>query len=142
MLKISGPNGLASASKAPRRAGGAGFALAESQGSSETTETSVALGVSSVGSLDALIALQEIDGPLGRKRRAIGRAGRLLDQLETLKLAVLDGEVSESGLRGLAAAVREQRDATSDPDLEALLDQIEARAAVELAKLEIALKAA
>ena len=142
MLKISGPNGLASASKAPRHASGSGFALAEPQGSSEASETAVALGVAALGSVDALIALQEVDGPLGRKRRAIGRAARLLDELDALKLSMLDGEISETGLRRLAAAAREQREATSDPGLEALLDQIEARAAVELAKLEMALKAA
>ena len=142
MLKISGPNSLASATKAPRHASGSGFVLAEPEGPSEASEAAVALGVSAVGSIDALIALQEVDGPLGRKRRAIGRAGRLLDELEALKLAMLDGEISETGLRRLAAAVREQREGTSDPDLEALLDQIETRAAVELAKRETALKAA
>ncbi len=142
MLKISGPNSLASAPKAPRPASGSGFALAEPQAYSETSEAAVALGVSAVGSVDALIALQEVDGPLGRKRRAIGRAGRLLDELEALKLSMLDGEISETGLRRLATAVREQREATSDPDLEALLDQIETRAAVELAKRETALRAA
>jgi hypothetical protein len=92
--------------------------------------------------VDALIALQEIDGPLGRRRRAIGRAGRLLDELEGLKLALLEGGIDEAGLRRLSAVTREQREATSDPRLEAVLDQIEARAAVELAKREIALKAA
>ena len=141
-LKISGPNNLAAAAKAPRPASGSGFALAGPQAASETTDAAVALGVSAVGSLDALIALQEVDGPLGRRRRAIGRAGRVLDELDSLKLSMLDGEISETGLRRLSAAIREQRDATSDPALEALLDQIEARAAVELAKLEIALRAA
>lgn len=142
MLKISGPNSLAAAPSAPRRVAGAGFALAEPSGLSSATETSSPLGLSAVGSLDALIALQEVDGPLGRRRRAIGRAGRLLDELDGLKLALLDGEVSPSGLSRLAAVVREQREATSDPRLEALLDQIEARAAVELAKLETGAKAA
>ncbi len=62
--------------------------------------------------------------------------------MDGLKLSLLDGEVDDAGLRRLTAAVREQREATSDPRLEAVLDQIEARAAVELAKLETALKAA
>jgi hypothetical protein len=142
MLKISGPNSLSAAPAAPRRTSGESFSLAEPAAPSTPAETSVALGVSSLGSVDALIALQEVDSALGRRRRAVGRAGRLLDELEALKLSLLDGDISETGLRRLAAAVREQREATSDPRLEAVLDQIEARAAVELAKLEVALKAA
>ena len=141
-MKITGPNRLSAAAPSPRRLAGPGFALAGPAGGSEAAEGSVALGVSALGSLDALIALQEVDGPLGRRRRAIGRAGRLLDALDGLKLALLDGDVDEVGLRSLAAAIREQRDLTSEPRLEALLDQIEARAAVELAKIEVALKAA
>ena len=141
-MKITGPNRLPAAASAPRRLAGPGFALAGPAGASEAAEGSVALGVSALGSLDALIALQEVDGPLGRRRRAIGRAGRLLDALDGLKLALLDGDIDEVGLRSLAAAIREQRDVTSEARLEALLDQIEARAAVELAKIEVALKAA
>jgi hypothetical protein len=141
-MKITGTTSLGAASAAQRRAAGAGFALGDAEDLGSAAETSVALGVSALSSVDALIALQEVDGPLGRRRRAIGRAGRLLDVLEGLKLALLDGEIDESGLRRLGDAVREQREATSDPRLEALLDQIEARAAVEMAKLETALKAA
>jgi hypothetical protein len=141
-MKITGPNSLSATARTPKRAAGGGFALDQSEDAFGAAETSVALGVSALGSIDALIALQEIDGPLGRRKRAIGRAGRLLDELEDLKLALLDGEIGEGGLRRLGAIVREERDATSDPRLEALLDQIEARAAVEIAKLETALKAA
>ena len=141
-MKITGSNSLGGAAPAQRKAAGGGFALGQAGGAAGARESSVALGVSSLGSIDALIALQEIDGPLGRRRRAIGRAGRLLDELDGLKLSLLDGEVDDAGLRRLTAAVREQREATSDPRLEAVLDQIEARAAVELAKLETALKAA
>jgi hypothetical protein len=141
-MKITGPNSLSASAPSRKRAAGAGFAVDQGEDASGAAETSVALGVTTLGSIDALIALQEIDSPLGRRKRAIGRAGRLLDELDDLKLALLEGEISEGGLRRLGAIVREERDATSDPRLEALLDQIEARAAVEIAKLETALKAA
>jgi hypothetical protein len=45
-------------------------------------------------------------------------------------------------MRALTRAVREQRALTDDPGLEGLLDEIETRAAVELAKLEGATRAA
>jgi hypothetical protein len=95
-------------------------------------------GVAGVGSLDALLALQANLDPLERKRRAVRRAGGLLDLLDALKIAVLDGEVSTGTLSKLKSAVREQREATDDPRLESILNEIETRAAVEAAKLEAA----
>ena len=92
-------------------------------------------------SVDALLALQDVGGPLERKRRAMRRAGRLLDALEDLKLAMLGQGASSTDLERLARAVRDQRDATEEPALEGVLDEIETRAAVELAKLELARRA-
>jgi hypothetical protein len=42
----------------------------------------------------------------------------------------------------LRRAIRDERDATEDPGLEAVLDEIELRAAVEMAKLERSARAA
>ena len=84
-----------------------------------------------------LIALQEVGGPLERRRRATGRASHILDALDELKLELLDGGAdSRRMIEALARAVREQRALTDDPRLEGVLDEIETRAAVELAKLE------
>jgi len=93
-------------------------------------------GVSTVSSLQALLALQEVGGPLERRRRAVGRASHILDALEGLKIELLEGTLNPAMLEGLTRAVREQRSATDDPKLEGLLDEVETRAAVELAKLE------
>lgn len=98
-------------------------------------------GVTGVMSVDALLALQDVGGPLERRRRAVGRAGRILDVLDDLKLAMLGGEVTGADLERLSRAVRDQRDATDEPALEGVLDEIETRAAVELAKLELGKRA-
>jgi len=74
---------------------------------------------------------------LERKQRATRRAGRLLDVLDEMKLGLLSGESGEVNLERLQAAVRDQREATDDPGLEAILNEIETRAAVEIAKLEM-----
>ncbi len=66
------------------------------------------------------------------------RAGRLLDVLDGVKLNLLSGEVSSADLDNLKSAIRDQRDQTDDEGLEGVLDEIETRAAVELAKLECA----
>lgn len=134
-MKVSGPSSLVpnAASKAARPSSGGGFSLG---GAAPAASAGLAAPVSQVASLAALVALQEIGGPLERRRRAMGRAGRILDVLEEVKVALLDGELSPTALDRLTRAIREQREATDDPRLESVLDEIETRAAVELAKLE------
>jgi hypothetical protein len=92
-----------------------------------------------LGSLDALLALQDIGTPLERRKKAVKRASHILDALDDIKLGLLDGEVSTPTLDKLLFAVREQRPQLDpDPELLGLLDQIETRAMVELAKAEVA----
>jgi len=139
-MKVSstGGAGAVGASRAKPTGGGSGFALPTVGGASAASGVAQAGGVAGVGSLDALLALQANLDPMERKRRAVKRAGGLLDLLDSLKIAVLDGEVSTGTLSKLKAAVREHREATDDPALESILNEIETRAAVEAAKLEAA----
>ena len=144
-MKITGPNGTASAAGArgARPAGtGAGFTLPDI---AEAGPAAPAAGVSrmaGVMAVDALLALQDVAGPLERKRRAVGRATRILDLLDEIKLALLGGELNLGQLDRLRRALRDHRAYTDDPKLEAVLDEVELRAAVEIAKLEQAADAA
>ena len=144
-MKVSGTGGPSAASgprgARPQTAAG-GFAPIATPAAPEATGVSGASGVAHVSSLEALIALQEVGGPLERRRRSVGRAGRILDALDALKLDLLDGSLSKQAVETLARAVRDQRALTDEPRLEGLLDEIETRAAVELAKLEVAAGAA
>ena len=138
-MKVNGPNGVGSAS-APRgasRSADGGFSLPGTSGPGETaraSQTSAPLGVSSI---DALLTLQEVGGPLERRRKAVRRAGAILDVLDEVKLALLDGGVPPAALERLISAVRLERGGADDPRLQGLLDEIETRAAVELAKIEM-----
>jgi len=137
-MKIQGANGAGAAS-APGRASGAaapGFAPATG-GAAASAPVGRAASLGPVNSLDALLALQEAPGPMERRKRAVKRAGRLLDVLDSVTLALLDGETTD--MSKLQNAIREQRAQTDDPVLEGVLDEIETRAAVELAKQEVAL---
>ncbi|MBC7669178.1 flagellar assembly protein FliX [Caulobacter sp. DWR3-1-2] len=138
-MKVSstGGAGAVGASRAkPTGGGGSGFSLPTVGGASAASGVAQTGGVTGVGSLDALLALQANLDPLERKRRAVKRAGGLLDILDALKISVLDGEVSTQTLSRLKSAVREHRESTDDPGLETILNEIETRAAVEAAKLE------
>jgi hypothetical protein len=144
-MKVSGPTGPSQAGgvRPMRPQGPGGFApIAPQEGASEASGLGGASGVARVSSLDALIALQEVGGPLERRRRAASRGGRLLDALEALKVGLLEGQVTMTTAEQLGRAAREQRELTDDPRLEGVLDEIETRAAVELAKLEMARAAA
>ena len=137
-MKVGAPGaaGSPSASRPTRGGGGEGFRLASTEafrGASQVASVSVTGAVMGV---EALLALQDIGGPLERKRRAVRRAGRILDVLDALRLGLLDGELRTGDLDLLRRAVRDQREGTDDPGLEAVLDDIELRAAVEVAKLE------
>jgi hypothetical protein len=137
-MKIGGPNGP-SAVGAPGRkrpaGGGDGFAPTSTEETGASDDTRRLESLEGVITMSALLALQGVDDPHQRRRKMVGRAGRILDMLDELKLALIDGEASPATLDRLLAAVREERAATDDARLDAVLDQIETRALVELAKL-------
>lgn len=144
MVRISGPTSATSVGisrPAQRAVGGAGFQVA-------TEDTSAAKGAVSASKMDhvasvgALLAMQEEDGPPARRRRMMRRAHGLLDQLDRIKLALLEGEMPLERLNTLVASLQEEREEVDDPELTALLEQIEIRAEVERAKLEMAQKRA
>jgi hypothetical protein len=143
-MKVGGTSGVG-ASGGPgkaRPAGGEGFQVSQAPAGAGAAQVARAAGVAGVMSVDAILALQDIGGPLERKKRAVGRAGRILDVLEDVKIALLSGDVSADDLERLQLAVRDERLATDDERLEGVLNEIETRAAVELAKLERANRAA
>lgn len=143
-MKVSGTSGVGSAGGArkPRGASGEGFQVSQPAAAAGPAQTTRAGGVGGVMSVDAILALQEVAGPLERRRRAVGRAGKILDVLEDLKVGLLSGEASIDDLDRLRGAVRDERLGTDDEQLEGVLNEIETRAAVEIAKLERANRAA
>lgn len=141
-MKVSSTGGVGAAgpSRAKSSGGASGFSLPSVNAASGAASTASVGGLSGVGSVDALLALQAagaVGDPLERKKRAVRRADRLLDILGEIRIALIDGDISHSTLDQLSRAIREQRDQTDDPRLEGVLNEIETRAAVELAKLQV-----
>ncbi len=97
-------------------------------------QTSGVMGISALTNLDALMALQEIDDPVERKKRAVKRGHNILDSLNQLKASMLAGKVSSADLNKIVEHLR-SRSPSPDPQLDDILAQIELRAEVELAKL-------
>lgn len=130
--RFSGPKSAATRrSDRSAAAGGGGFARALSEGPSQPGAPS---GAAPVQSVHALLALQEVDDATEGRKRARRRAEGLLDRLEELRLAIALGEVPVGQLETLAHLLRQRQDTVDDPELSQIINEIEIRAAVELAK--------
>lgn len=86
--------------------------------------------------VEGLFALQEISDELTGRRRAAARGNALLDRLEDLRIALLSGTLPRGQLAQLRELAREHGPSVDDPKLASLLNDIELRVAVELAKLD------
>ncbi len=92
-------------------------------------------GASAVNVLDGVLAVQEV-GEKGQGRRdARARGEDVLQRLEQIRLGLLAGRIPEHQLNQLVQVLRGQRAQFNDPKLSEIIDEIELRAAVELAKL-------
>jgi hypothetical protein len=143
-MKVSGPGGVGPATgpRGAKPAGGEGFRLPTAEAASGAGAAGSVAAATGVMGVQALLALQDVGTPLERRRRAVTRAGRILDVMDEIKVALLEGDLDGVSLDRLRRAVRDERAATDDPELEAVLEEIELRAAVEVAKLEQASRAA
>lgn len=141
-MKVTGPSGPSSPQGARPARNGGGFSVPSAAASTPTAPTTSASGLSGVSNVSALMALQGVEDITDRRRRAIRRGGGLLDRLEELKLALLQGEAGEGALDRLSRTLREERPIDADVGLNSLLDQIDLRAAVELAKADLRRSAA
>lgn len=122
-------NGLTSRSGVSRSTSGGFFVSDEPQPASvASAQPTVA-----ASSIDALLALQAVDDPLLGRKKAIRRGTALLDTLEQIKADLLIGRVSEGRLNQLMALIGQARERNL-PGLDGVLDDIELRARVELAK--------
>ena len=109
--------------------------FAEALAPGETPAPSSVSAGAAIGRVDALLALQEVSNDPDAPSRGRRRGEALLDHLEELRLGLLTGGLSRAVVERLANLVAEKRAQVDDPRLAAILDDIELRAAVELAKL-------
>lgn len=128
-----------SAPATTRRAdGSARFSLGAEAGAARAGATGGTAGAATLAGLDAVLMLQtEAETPQERRRRSVRRGHDLLDGLDRLKAALLGGRVAARDLRAIAGRLSERGTESGDPRLDGLMAEIELRAAVELAKLEM-----
>ena len=96
-----------------------------------------AVALRTLGGIDALIALQGVEDPVERRRRAVTHGRRALDALDELKLGLLAGTVDQATMLRLKSLAVDLRDGSGDDRLDQVLAEIDLRVAVELAKAGI-----
>lgn len=108
-------------------------------GTNETEAAQAAAPMSDVipaSSMNALLSLQEMPDDEIARRRAVQEGKGTIEALETLRIGLLTGSIPEHLLHRLSEVVALQKQRVEDPRLMSLIEDIELRAAVELAKLE------
>jgi len=140
-MKISNVGSAKGTSSTERKkktsATGGGSFADELRGTDEAGAPSETVGTSSVGGIDSILSVQEVpDSTEERSRRQVYQyADEVLDRLESIRRDLLTGAVPKEKLVALAQNLRMERGKTSDPQLREIIQEVELRAQVEIAKL-------
>ena len=92
---------------------------------------------SAVGGVDSILAVQEVSDATDERARGRARqyGDEILERLEAIRRDLLIGATSREKLVELAQRLRSERVACTDSHLNEIIDEIELRAKVEIAKL-------
>ena len=101
------------------------------------TEPGAAMETPAAAAVESLLSAQETPAAhSGEERRAAHQYGQfLLERLDEIRFALIRGAISKDMLAKLAQTLRQRRQHSDDPRLNEILDEIELRAEVEIAKL-------
>lgn len=113
-------------------AGDGSFKIADS---GESARASIA-APGPLAAVETILTLQNIEDSTDGRSKATARGEQILDLLDHVRDGLLAGGIPRTTLNRLASAVSRRQENFSDPRLQNVLDEIELRARVELAKLE------
>jgi hypothetical protein len=131
--KVDRTSGIRRGAKSASSSGGS-FSVASAP---EEPHASMVSGPGPIAALDSILALQGMDDSTDGRSKGLKHGEQLLDMLDQVRDGLLAGGIPRATLNRLAAAVTRRHDTFADPHLQTVLDEIELRAHVELAKLEM-----
>lgn len=102
-----------------------------------SSKTAVASENMMVTGVNSILGVQEVSDVPEReaRRQLVGWGENILDKLDEIRHDLLIGAIPKDRLTNLAQTLRERRANVRDPQLTDIIDEIELRAEVELAKL-------
>ena len=144
-MKIEGPSKTQQTSK-KGKSGKAGktdgtFGAMVTDAASETSQNAA---TQSIAKVDALLAVQGVENATerGARRRMHIRADKILRQMDHLRLALLTGDLTLGQVVDIADVVAAHRENITDANMTAVLDEIDLRAQIEIAKMRKAMESA
>ncbi len=100
-------------------------------------ETHAVSSASSLDMVSTLMGLQEITSLTPQQRQLKDHGQSLLDELDILRMGILEGQFSSEHLKKISHSLRQQREIFDQSELASVVKEIEQRVAVEIAKLEM-----
>jgi len=134
-MKIEGSGRVESTIVRRLRPGG-GASSSFSVSDSEAPRAQTVAGPAPLAAVDSILMLQGLDDSTSGRSRATAHGEQLLGLLDEVRDGLLIGGIPRGTLNRLADAVGRRHESFADPRLQGVLDEIELRARVELAKLE------
>jgi hypothetical protein len=133
-MRIQGTGAALATTASPtaRRGASGTFSL---DGENTARSAIATTGTRNIGGIDTLLALQGVEEPGERRRKAVRRGRNALDALDALKLGLLSGMLDSAALARLKSVAAGLAEPSGDPELDTVLAEIELRAEVELAKI-------
>jgi hypothetical protein len=133
-MRILGTNGTSAAAtgNATKRSSSGTFSL---EAENTARSAAPASGTRTIAGLETLLALQGVEEPGEKRRRAVKRGRNALDALDALKLGLLSGTLDTGALARLKTVASGLSEATGDPGLDTVMAEIDLRVEVELAKI-------
>jgi hypothetical protein len=133
-MKIDRPNSIAGASSARRGERASSARPGEFARFLDSTGGPADVNAARpVSSMSTVLAAQMVD-PDQERKQAMQRGQDILDRLDELRHALLLGTLSMGQILGVLNQIRTRKATVADPNLRELLDEIELRAEVEIAK--------
>lgn len=92
-------------------------------------------GAMPTSSISVLAMLNEVEDALEAPKKSVQRGNDMLDELEKIRDGLLFGGISVGRLENIQRMLANKQAMVKDPELAEIIEEIEIRAAVELAKL-------
>lgn len=142
-MKIEGPSKTSKTTKSDKASkAGKSDGTFGAMVTSGATQTQGTAATQSIAKMDALLAVQAAGSATERaaKKRMRERGDKVLRQLDNLRLGILTGNLNLGEMVNIADVVASHRESIDDPQLTALLDEIDLRAQIEIAKIRKAME--
>ncbi|MCB1840432.1 MAG: flagellar assembly protein FliX [Alphaproteobacteria bacterium] len=140
-MKVEGPKKSQSASQSKKSSASGADSVDFSQYIKSSQESPSVATAKAITNVDALLAVQAAEDPTERaaRQRMQDRSDKIIQGLEKIRLAMLSGDLTVGHMIDIADVVASHRERIQDPKLTDIMDEIDLRAQVELAKMRVAM---